>query len=64
MEQEVVKPPLEEEIKIVRKKPKKWQCQDCKKKYCFMAGALRHRKKKGCENHIKFKEIKITWNTK
>ena len=54
MEQEVAKPPE----KIVKKKPKRWKCLACKKQYCFMKSALRHRKKKGCEAHIHFEEIK------
>lgn len=39
------------------KRPKKWRCCKCKKEYCYFKSALRHRRTKDCENHIKFKPI-------
>ncbi len=44
----------------LKKKPKKWLCNRCKKQYCFLRSAIRHMKSlesKGDPNHCKFKEI-------
>jgi hypothetical protein len=49
----------DEETRI--KKPKKWKCCTCGKEYCYMKGAIRHRKSKGCETHTKFKQINEGW---
>jgi hypothetical protein len=39
-----------------KKKPKRWQCCVCNRKFCYINGACKHNLKKH-ENKAKFREI-------